>query len=173
MNYCGVSSLIAAAILLNTGSSSSAADQTSSRTSSQAQWPAGMKTCAALRNETERLNCYDRLAAALQSDALAQQPELSPENMFGVQGQLSRESAPQQPADRRQIHAITAQVTALSQSADGSLVIGIDNGQTWRQEEGGALMLTVGDTVIISRAAMSSFRLSTPTRRYARVKRVR
>lgn len=168
MNYGWFGSPIAVAILLSTGSSR-AAEQIPGLT----QWHASVKTCAALRNETERLNCYDRLAAALEPEALAPLPKLSPENMFGVQGQLSRESASQQTADRKQIHAITAQVTALSQSADGSLVIEIDNGQTWRQEEGGALMLTVGDTVVISRAAMSSFRLSAPTRRYARVKRVR
>lgn len=137
------------------------------------QWHADMKACAALRNESERLACYDRLAAVVDSGVVPQQAGWSPQDMFGVQGQLSRESSPRRATDREEIRAVSALVTTLSKSGDGSLLIETDNGQVWRQEGSAELMLTVGDTVIISRAAMSSFRLSTPTKRHARVKRVK
>jgi hypothetical protein len=68
---------------------------------------------------------------------------------------------------------ITARVKSLRTLDDGTLLIGLDNDQTWRQLSAGSLVLAPGDEVTISRAAFGSFRLAAPSNRYARVKRVR
>ena len=137
------------------------------------QWRSNMKLCTALHQESERLACYDKLASALDSGDALTQVAPTPQNMFGVQGQLARQSVASKADGREELRTVSARVTALRSIAGGTLLIDTDQGQTWRQEEGGELLLAVGDTVTISRAAMSSFRLTTPTGRFCRVKRVK
>ena len=94
-------------------------------------------SCTKLRNDNERLACYDR---ALDYDA----------------------GSP----------SITARVKALGKSAQGALIIELDNGQRWVQTHGTDLLLSADDEVTITRAAMSSFRIDTPARRSAKVRRL-
>jgi len=128
-----------------------------------------LRACAALEDGAERLGCFDRVVARLDGEsdpvATAAGPSASPpEKEFGIT--LRQKGAPQ-------LDSITAQVTALRELADGSTLIELDNGQTWRHvNDGRSLLLRVGDTVTISRAALGSFRLVTPSRRFARVRRV-
>jgi hypothetical protein len=61
----------------------------------------------------------------------------------------------------------------VQSSAQGAVVLELDNGQTWRQAGTEDLLVRTGDTVKISRAALGSFWLVTPANRGARVKRVR
>jgi hypothetical protein len=129
-----------------------------------------LRTCAGLPNSTERLLCYDRIVANIGNNDAPATP-LSPEILFGVSGQMTRETAPAKEAEREAIQSIAAQVTALRVTA-GVLVIELDNGQTWQQMDTTALLLKIGDAITISRGALSSFRLSTISKRVARVKRV-
>ena len=132
--------------------------------------PAGASSCTALRNDRERLACYDR---AMSYHPDSQGNELAvPESVFGANGQMTRPDTTTQPAQREEIASITARVKALRKSTEGALVIELDNGQVWLQTQGGELLLSVNDPVTITRAAMSSFRISTPRQRTARVKRV-
>lgn len=68
---------------------------------------------------------------------------------------------------------VSAHVTALRHAADGALVIGLDNGQQWLQLSGSSSpLLEVGHEVMITRAALNSFRMSTPSGRALKVKRL-
>jgi hypothetical protein len=135
---------------------------------------ANLKTCAAIENSGERLACYDRLArGAPTGPDGAGGPALTEAEVFGMRGQLVRKSDAEAPAERAKLKSISAHVTALASAADGSLVIVLDNGQTWRQEDSLPLLLKTGDEVTISRGALASFRLSTPAHRTGRVIRVR
>lgn len=101
--------------------------------------PPGLRACASVENDSERLECYDRTIERLT-------PELKP---------------------------LSARVTALRRDASGALVIDLDNGQQWRQTSGSSSpLLEVGHEVTITRAALNSFRMSTPSGRALKVKRV-
>jgi len=132
--------------------------------------PVGANSCTTLRNDRERLACYDR-AMSYHPDA-QDNVQAVPESVFGANSQMTRPAATVQPAQREEIASITARVKALRKSAEGGLVIELDNGQVWVQTQGGELLLSANDPVTITRAAMSSFRISTPSQRTARVKRV-
>ena len=135
---------------------------------------ASLKTCAAIESSGERLACYDRLARGAQTrPAESSEAVQTPEQMFGIRGQIVRKADPQEPAERAKLTSISAHVTSLAKAADGSLIIVLDNGQTWRQEDSVPLLLETGDEVTISRGALASFRLSTPAHRTGRVIRVR
>ena len=124
--------------------------------------------CARLRNNAERLACYDSLATGE-----SQRQAVSDEEMFGMRSELSRKVVPNSSApERKETASITAHVQALERAADGRLVIALDNGQRWRQESSTELLLEIGDAVTIERGAMSSFRLISAKKRFARVKRV-
>ena len=148
---------IAASVLLN---NTALADDAALRTS--------LAQCARLRNNAERLACYDSLATS----GSPQQPATD-EDMFGMRSEISRNVASTSSAPaRQQTESITANVQELQRAADGRLVIALDNGQRWRQESSTELLLEVGDAVTIERGAMSSFRLTSAKKRFARVKRV-
>jgi hypothetical protein len=69
---------------------------------------------------------------------------------------------------------LSAHVTALARDSSGALVIDLDNGQQWRQTSGASSpLLEVGHEVTITRAALNTFRMSTPSGRALKVKRVR
>lgn len=137
--------------------------------------PASVLACAALGQDVERLACYDRAIAALRSggtDAAAA-AAASPEQLFGVRGQLTQRPRAEKPPDRQDLRTISARVSRLGAS-EGAPWIELDNGQVWRVLSGDAVtLLHVGDTVAISRAAFGSFRLSTANGRFAKVNRVR
>lgn len=50
-------------------------------------------------------------------------------------------------------------------------VVQLDNGQTWALDDG-PVMLRAGDTIVIKRAALGSFLMTTPTSRVYRVRRL-
>ena len=69
---------------------------------------------------------------------------------------------------------VSAHVTALGHAADGALIIDLDNGQQWLQLSGSrSTLLEVGHEVTVTRAALNSFRMSTPSGRALKVKRVK
>lgn len=135
-----------------------------------------LRTCASIKRSSERLACYDRavgqLVAADGGSAATFKP--SPEAMFGTTASEPRTSSSSATPEREDLSTLTARVTALTPDAEGLYVIELDNGQKWHQISGSStLLLKQGDAVTITRAALNSFRLSTPTGRTAKVKRIR
>jgi hypothetical protein len=126
--------------------------------------PAELRGCVAIERNTERLACFDRgIAAILRADGVAP----STESSFGLVA-----STPQGGSgDTRELRSIRRRVATIQPSAGGELIT-LDNGQTWRQLSGGALLLKVGDEVEITRAALGSFQISVPSGRTAKVKRI-
>jgi len=134
--------------------------------------PPNASSCTTLRNDRERLACYDR-AMSYHAEGKGNIPvQPVPESVFGANGQMTRPAAATQTEQREEIASISARVKALRKSAEGALVIELDNGQVWLQTQGSELLLAANDPVTITRAAMSSFRITTPSQRTARVKRL-
>src|SRR4051812_44457014 len=99
-----------------------------------AELPPQLETCAALRRDAERLLCYDKAVGQLRSGAQGV-PAPSPENMFGASGDIApAKTDPPEPA-REELRQITAAVTSARRADDGALVIHLDNGQAWRQQD--------------------------------------
>jgi hypothetical protein len=119
--------------------------------------PPALRTCSNVKKNSERLACYDRAIESLSSDTSA-------EALFGA-------SAPK--VERDELTSVSARVQALRRHASGALIIDLDTGQQWRQTGGSSSpLLEVGHEVTITRAALNSFRMSTPSGRALKVKRV-
>lgn len=116
-----------------------------------------LRECAAMKEDDDRLACFDKVSANLPGEATA-----------------ATGPVPSPPPKADVPTRITAQVTTLRELSTGELLIELDNGQRWRTiPEDARLMLKVGDTVTISRGAFGSFRLATPGNRFARVNLLR
>ena len=141
---------------------------------SSAPIPAPLRSCIAIKRNTERLACFDRgISALLDPGKTAAGAAPGAESSFGLVAQTPAGAGAEDPA-RAQLETLTARVTAIATSADGSVVITLDNDQSWRQISGGStLLLKVGDEIAIRRAALGSFQLATPNGRTAKMKRVR
>ena len=121
-------SILAAAISLIAGTSSAESVDTI---------PPAVRACARVKENPERLACYDKAV------------ELA------------------------ELTSLTARVRALSHDATGALLIDLENGQQWLQLSGSSSpLLEVGHEVTITRAALNSFRMTTPSGRALKVKRV-
>jgi hypothetical protein len=152
-----------AAVLLGASGAHAAADAV----------PPALRACTGVKKNSERLACYDQAIGELSSDSPAAQGESqrSAEAMFGASAGSSREG--QQSIAREQLTSLSAHVTALRRDNTGALIIDLDNGQQWRQTSGSSSpLLEVGHEVTITRAALNSFRMSTPSGRALKVKRV-
>lgn len=160
---CRSTFAFAAAVLVAAGAAHAAADAV----------PAALRACAGVKKNSERLACYDQAIERLSSDSApaAGAPERSAEAMFGASN--ARHDEPGQTIERDELSSVSAHVTALARDGSGALVIDLDNGQQWRQTSGSnSPLLEVGHEVTITRAALNSFRMSTPSGRALKVKRV-
>ncbi len=88
-----------------------------------------------------------------------------PKQSFGL---YAAEHPPPPPAAR----SMTARVVEVGTSVGGHMTVGLEGGQLWELDDADPL-LAVGDTVTITRAALGSFLLQTPTSRSHRVRRLR
>lgn len=133
--------------------------------------PPALLACAGVKKNSERLACYDQAIERLSSDSgAAAAPARSAEAMFGASSGPGRTAA---TIEREELTSVSARVKALGHDASGALVIDLDNGQQWRQTSGpNSSLLEVGHEVTITRAALNSFRMSTPSGRALKVKRV-
>jgi hypothetical protein len=154
--------LALAAVLLATGPALAATDAV----------PPALRACASVQRNSERLACYDHAIEQLSSDpAGAGTTKRSAEATFGAAAARSNESA--STIERKELASLSAHVTALSRDSSGALVIDLDNGQQWRQTGGSSsALLEVGHEITITRAALNSFRMSTPSGRALKVRRV-
>lgn len=132
--------------------------------------------CASLRENMERLACYDRLAARISTGAdegVSSAPAPLPEEMFGLSVAAADKGRSQAAVERRGLDSITAQVVSVQERRPAGVLLELDNGQMWRQLDDKPLLIKEGDSVKISRGALGSFRLTAPSGRGARVRRVR
>ena len=133
--------------------------------------PPELRSCVSIQRNAERLACFDRaiavLAAGKEGAALA---AATPETSFGLSA--AREAPMKAENESDDLQSVQSTVKAFSRSADGSIVIHLDNGQSWRQLSGGETLLKAGDSVTINRAALGSFQMKVPSGRAAKVRRV-
>jgi hypothetical protein len=135
-----------------------------------------IRACTSLKNNSERLACYDQAIAGLSSDAPASGNAVatSAEAMFGLESREARAAHERDEETRAELATVKAHVAGLGTGKDGMRTIELDNGQTWRQLSATTnLLLEIGDEVTVSRAALSSFRMTTLAGRAAKVTRVR
>jgi hypothetical protein len=143
--------------------------------------PAAVRACASETDAAARLACFDReVARATASDSgaaavpvPAAAPQLSPEERFGIRGELAREVEARTKVGNPDLERLTSKVTAMSRSPNGEMTVTIENGQVWAEREPGALRVRVGETVTIRTAALGSFLLTGTNGRAARVYRLR
>lgn len=134
--------------------------------------PEHLKTCISLSRDAERLACFDRAMIEMQGGT--KEPAPSPENMFGANAAINAASGAKQPTRREDLQQITGVVTSLRHADDGMIVVDLDNGQSWRQQDQEvALMIAAGDTVTVTRATLGTFRIADKRGRSARFRRVR
>jgi hypothetical protein len=134
--------------------------------------PERLKSCVPMRRDAERLACFDRAIADLEVGTHA--PPASPEDMFGANSVINAASAANQPTKREDLKQISGVITSLRHGDDGMIVVDLDNGQSWRQQDQEvALMIATGDTVTVTRASLGTFRIADKRGRSARFKRVR
>jgi len=135
--------------------------------------PEPLKACVSMRHDAERLACYDRAVALIKSgNASAQGP--SAENMFGANSNVAEAPKTAGEPERQELKEIRGQVASLHRTADGMIVLTLDNDQVWHQEDSGAtLIIDAGDSVTITRASLGTFRITDKRGHSARFKRVR
>lgn len=114
-----------------------------------------LQGCATIEADTERLACYDALSKTLDRRA---------EQNFGQEQQRIAEEAPD---------SIEATIAEIREAAYGKLMITLDNGQVWRQNDSARVTWKSGDPVILERGLFGSFFMKRPDGgRKMRVKRV-
>jgi hypothetical protein len=135
--------------------------------------PSHLQPCVSLQRDAERLACYDKAVANMLSGDEAIKP-VSAENMFGASTGISSAGSEQSPVKREELRQISGIVTSLRHTDDGMIVLELDNGQVWRQQDAEVkLMMATGDPVKVVRASLGTFRIADKTGRFARFKRVR
>jgi len=135
--------------------------------------PAQIETCSSLRRDSERLACYDHAVELLKSGSTSA-PAPSAENMFGANGDIAQSANSQSEIKREELKQISGAVTSLHRTEDGMMVVTLDNGQVWRQQDKDAVLtIAPGDAVNVVRAALGTFRITDKRGRSARFKRVR
>jgi hypothetical protein len=139
---------------------------------------AGFIACAAEKDDTRRLACFDaavdraRTAPANPAPVVVAAP-LSQEEKFGLRGELKQEKAQKVP-ELQELEQLQAQVTKVSTKPHGELVVTLENGQVWTEiQTNSGARVKAGDRVAIKSGALGSFLLVAPNGRSTRVTRVR
>jgi hypothetical protein len=157
-----------------------------------------VRACMPKPSDAERLACYDRelgrtaapaaavparpvtaatpvkaatAAAQLPATAAATPSKsadfgMTPEILHKQQVQQGIRPAPSPP------QSLSAKVAKIGAYGNGLLVVTLDNGQVWEQQETGDAQLAVGDAVKISRGMFGALWLDDASHRRTRVKRI-
>lgn len=124
--------------------------------------------CAHVRDNTDRLACYDQ-AFGKPADAAA----VTSAEKFGLPEREVTKKTDQGVETWAQA-SVTAAVTALAEQRDGKFVVTLDNAQVWAQSEFNSQAdVAVGDAVTVRRGALGSYMLVTKAGIATRVRRVK
>jgi hypothetical protein len=158
--------------------------------------PPSVAACASEKDSLARLVCFDREVAKYTQPsarvaptpaapavatppapavAITPPPAASPTtDDFGVTGDLARKRAAVKGETAPVVKELRAAVTKITSKPYGELVLELDNGQVWEQnEKKSAFVIKVGDGVVIRPAKFGSFMLSTEDGATSRVHRTR
>lgn len=140
--------------------------------------PAALRACAAEKEDTARLACFDReLARATEAPLAAEPPapKMTPEERFGRAGDIAKaESKRVAEAQGPGIKELTAMVVSLSRRSYGELVMTLDNGQVWAQQSPDTrFSIGAGEKVTIKAGVLNAFMAFSPNGRSTRVTRLK
>jgi hypothetical protein len=158
--------------------------------------PPGVAACASEKDSLARLVCFDREVAKYTQPSARVAPTpaaptvatppappvaITPPSSasptaddFGVSGELARKRAAAKGDEAQAVKELRAAVTKITSKPFGELVLELDNGQVWEQnEKKSTFVIKVGDTVVIKPAKFGSFMLSTQDGATSRVHRTR
>lgn len=126
---------------------------------SEATFEARFRACTDLRDDSERLACFDAMTpAAAQAD---------PERNFGV------ETLPTGfDAEGEAVDVIASRIEGLQRRPHGQHVFELANGQRWTELESGRTRYRRGQRVTIERTTLGAYMLSTEQGRATRVRRL-
>lgn len=123
--------------------------------------PARLRKCTEEPNDAKRLACYDLEMGRSKSPA----------------GDFGNESLPHKPepvhGSSNAPNNLVAKVQATTQGAYGKIVVTLDNGQVWEQQELIDFSLRVGDVVTLKPGLLGSFWMTNPSHERTRVSRVK
>lgn len=142
-----------------------------------------MFDCRAIRDDDDRLECYDRQVAVVaeaegRQDLIIadrQQVREARRDSFGLpEAQLRSFGGRADAADDQQLDEVAAKIVSARAIGRGFWQLTLDDGATWEQIAGDKMKFPpkVGDEVEIRRAAMGSFLASVNGARVIRVRRV-
>jgi hypothetical protein len=147
-----------------------------------------LRACSAETDAARRLRCFDRATAMLDQAAASPAPAARSSTARATSGTAAASTPPSSeaaefgvregPLDAKRrataLKQIRAVVAAIEFRPRGELVMTLDNGQVWAQNDATAYFpLKVGDTVQISSATLGSYVLLAPSKRATKVTRVR
>lgn len=121
-----------------------------------------MQACVGIASDKDRLGCYDTAMGRAKpvvatTDLPEPKPTVTPEQAFGSEN-LRR---PKEEREAEQSQALEATIQEILTAARGELVLILDNGQIWRQNEAISLPpVRVGDPVVIKRGLLGSYRMT-------------
>jgi len=123
----------------------------------------GLRRCARESDQTQRLACFDKLAASL--------PKVEADK-FGMTADIAHKRAPTEGYGNKK-EVLTGTIRALRQGPRGELIFTLDNDQVWRQDQPSPnISFSVGEAVRIEHGAMSSLWLAADHGRKTKVRRV-
>jgi hypothetical protein len=123
----------------------------------------GLRRCASETGQTQRLACFDKLAASL--------PKVEADK-FGMTADIAHKRAPTEDYDNKK-EVLTGTIRALRQGPRGELIFTLDNNQVWRQDQPSPnISFSVGEAVRIEHGSMSSLWLAADHGRKTKVRRV-
>jgi hypothetical protein len=162
--------LLAAATAVETNAAASASEL-----------EAAIADCRSITTATGRLDCYDAIKLG---EELAARAAASTKEMGEASGSDDSAAAlaaaatatavvvavDEPPSEEEKfgfefdvkdaLQSVTSDVTEVRKNAKGGLVLTLANGQIWQQSDGQTLFMDEGDSVTITRGALSAFYLT-------------
>lgn len=129
-----------------------------------------LKKCSQESNSLKRLVCYDRLNQRAQGYSDSELPPALQAASRAVNTNTNTHAVGNNyasPAENNfgkkapteEVESLTASVVKAKKNRLGKLIITLDNGQVWKQTDGGYLGIKAGDSVTIEKGVMGSFML--------------
>jgi hypothetical protein len=156
--------------------------------------PPSVVACTAEKDSLARLVCFDREVAKFTQSAAAVAPKpatpaappppapavaatrppvAAPDpDKFGMSGEIARKRAEANQEPDPTPKELRAAVANISAKPYGELILALDNGQVWEQNESNnAFMIKVGEKIVIKEGRLGSYMLTTDRGATTRVHR--